>query len=124
MPNLIRHFDKILTWAAIVLGGSALAFMTIFSVWNVLIMRKAMNNPITGAEDLLLLCLVVIVALSVGLGSRTGAHIEIEILESKMSVWFAKWSLIDRCWNGFGRHRRFLRSHLPRIDPYRAFPRP
>lgn len=94
MPNLIRHFDKILTWAAIVLGGSGLAFMTIFSVWNVLIMRKAMNNPITGAEDLLLLCLVVIVALSVGLGSRTGAHIEIEILESKMSVWFAKWSLI------------------------------
>lgn len=69
-------------------------FMTGFSVWNVLIMRKALNAPITGAEDLLILSLVVIVALSVALGSRTGAHIEIEVLESYMSEGFAKWSMI------------------------------
>ena len=68
--------------------------MTGFSVWNVLIMRKAMNAPIAGAEDLLLLALVAIVALSIPLGARTGAHIEIEILESRMSVLFAKWSMI------------------------------
>ena len=57
-------------------------------------MRKAMNAPIAGAEDLLLLALVAIVALSIPLGARTGAHIEIEILESHMSVLFAKWSMI------------------------------
>tara|TARA_B110000008_G_scaffold274584_1_gene310600 strand:+ start:645 stop:1235 length:591 start_codon:yes stop_codon:yes gene_type:complete len=94
LTGFIQIFDHILTWVSLVFGGAALAFMTLFSVWNVLIMRKFMNNPIIGAEDLLVLCLVVIVALAVGLGSRTGAHIEIEILESAMSVQFAKWSLI------------------------------
>lgn len=94
LPKLICQFDFVLTWVSILVGGAALAFMTLFSVWNVLIMRKMMNNPIMGAEDFLLLCLVVIVAFSIGLGSRTGAHIEIEILESKMSAWFAKWSLV------------------------------
>ena len=68
--------------------------MTGLSVWNVLIMRKAMNAPIIGAEDLLLLALVAIVALSIPLGARAGAHIEIEILESRMSALFAKWSMI------------------------------
>ena len=57
-------------------------------------MRKAMNAPITGAEDLLLLALVTMVALSIPLGARTGAHIEIEILEPSMSALFAKWSMI------------------------------
>ena len=60
--------------------------MTGFSVWNVLIMRKALNSPIVGAEDLLILSLVVIVALSIPLGARTGAHIEIEVFESRMSA--------------------------------------
>lgn len=68
--------------------------MTGFSVLNVLVMRKVLNSPILGAEDLLILSLVVIVALSITLGARTGAHIEIEVLESRMSVWFAKWSMI------------------------------
>lgn len=68
--------------------------MTGFSVWNVLIMRKALNSPIVGAEDLLILALVVIVALSVSLGARTGAHIEIEVLKPHMSAGFAKWSMI------------------------------
>ena len=68
--------------------------MTGFSVWNVLVMRKALNSPIIGAEDLLILSLVVIVALAIPLGARTGAQIEIEILESRMSAGFAKWSMV------------------------------
>jgi TRAP-type C4-dicarboxylate transport system permease small subunit len=93
-PRAIQLLDTCLTWFALVLGGLTLVFMTAFSVWNVLIMRKLLNNPIVGAEDLLVLALVVIVALSVPLGARTGAHIEIEVLESAMSAGFAKWSMI------------------------------
>ena len=94
VPIVISVLDHSLKWTALICGGATLMFMTGFSVWNVLIMRKAMNAPITGAEDLLLLALVTIVALSIPLGARTGAHIEIEILESRMSVLFAKWSMI------------------------------
>ena len=94
LPVLISLLDKVLLWVSLILGGLTLAFMTFFSVWNVLIMRKAFNSPITGAEDLLILSLVAIVALSVALGSRTGAHIEIEVLETYMSSSFAKWSKI------------------------------
>ncbi len=76
------------------LGGTTLAAMTAYSVFNVLIMRKALNSPIIGAEDLLILSLVLIVALSIPFGARTGAHIEIEVLESRMTAGFAKWSKI------------------------------
>jgi len=93
-PVLIATLDRLLTWGALICGGATLIFMTGFSVWNVLIMRKALNAPITGAEDLLILSLVVIVALSIPLGARTGAHIEIEVLEARMSVACAKWSMI------------------------------
>lgn len=94
LPGLIGLLDSALTWISLVLGGATLVFMTGFSVWNVLIMRKGLNSPIVGAEDLLILSLVVIVALSIPLGARSGAHIEIEVLESRMSAWFAKWSMI------------------------------
>lgn len=93
-PRLIDVLDHVLTWMSLICGGATLIFMTGFSVWNVLVMRKALNAPIIGAEDLLLLSLVVIVAFSVPLGARTGAHIEIEVLESRMSEVFAKWSMI------------------------------
>lgn len=93
-PSLIQWFDRILTWVSVIFGGGALIFMTVLSVWNVLIMRKALNNPILGAEDVLILVLVVIVGLSIPLGARSGAHIEIEVLESRMSERFAKWSLV------------------------------
>ena len=86
--------DSILTWVSLICGGATLAFMTGFSVWNVLVMRKAFNSPITGAEDLMILSLVVSVALSVPLGARTGAHIEIEVLEARMSPRFAKISMV------------------------------
>ncbi|MEM1236922.1 MAG: TRAP transporter small permease [Pseudomonadota bacterium] len=94
LPGAIRAVDAVLTWVSLILGGATLIFMTGFTVWNVLIMRKALNSPIVGAEDLLILSLVVIVALSIPLGSRTGAHIEIEVLENRMSAAFAKWSLV------------------------------
>lgn len=94
LPGVIRLLDRVLTWVSLLLGGATLIFMTVFSVWNVLIMRKALNSPIVGAEDLLILSLVVIVALSLPLGARTGAHIEIEVMESRMSAGFAKWSMV------------------------------
>lgn len=92
--GLIQRLDRVLVWVSLICGGTALAFMTVFSVWNVLIMRKALNAPIVGAEDVLILVLVAIVAVSVPLGARSGAHIEIEVFESRMSAWFAKWSMI------------------------------
>jgi len=92
--GLLKWLDKILIWVSLICGGAALTFMTVFSVFNVLVMRKALNSPIQGAEDLLVLSLVVIVALSVPYGARTGAHIEIEVLESWMSRTFARWSMI------------------------------
>ncbi|MEP0942425.1 MAG: TRAP transporter small permease [Rhizobiaceae bacterium] len=92
--GVFRYVDRLLTVVSLFCGGAALVFMTGFSVWNVLVMRKALNAPIVGAEDILILVLVVVVALSIPLGSRTGAHIEIEVLESRMSAAFAKWSMI------------------------------
>ena len=55
----LRLLDTTLKWMALILGGGTLGFMTLFSAWNVLVMRKAFNSPISGAEDLLVLALVV-----------------------------------------------------------------
>ena len=92
--KFIGLLDKILKFVALIGGGMTLICMTLLSVWNVLIMRKALNAPIIGAEDVMILLLVMIVALSIPLGGRAGAHIEIEVLEPHMSEWFAKWSMI------------------------------
>jgi len=92
--SFVTWVDRILIWVSLTFGGIALAFMTFYSVFNVLVMRKALNSPIQGAEDLLALSLVVIVALSIPFGARTGAHIEIEVLETRMSRAFAKWSMV------------------------------
>ena len=92
--NFLFLFDSVLKYIALIAGGLTLACMTSLSVWNVLIMRKALNSPIIGAEDVLILLLVTVVAISIPLGSRTGAHIEIELLEPHMSARFSKWSLI------------------------------
>lgn len=94
LPAPLRLLDTALKWVALLLGGLTLGFMTLFSAWNVLIMRKMFNDPILGAEDLLMLALVTVVALSIPFGARTGAHIEIELLENKMSPPFSKWSLV------------------------------
>ncbi|WP_305984475.1 TRAP transporter small permease [Roseibium sp. MMSF_3544] len=89
----IKALDKLLVWVALLCGGAMLAFMTLFGTWNVLVMRKVMNAPIRGAEDLMILSLVILVAIAIPFGGRCGAHIEIEIMESRMSPGFARWSM-------------------------------
>ena len=94
IAGVIDRFDKALTWVVLICSGGTLVSMTLLSVWNVLIMRKALNAPIIGAEDVIILMLSLIVSVSIPLGARTGAHIEIEVLEPRMSAGFAKWSKI------------------------------
>ncbi|MEL6953914.1 MAG: TRAP transporter small permease [Pseudomonadota bacterium] len=89
-----RRADAILRAVSLCLGGIALAGMTGLSVFNVLIMRKALNSPIQGAEDILILALVFVVAVSVPFGARNGAHIEIEMMEPYMSPAVSRISLI------------------------------
>jgi TRAP-type C4-dicarboxylate transport system permease small subunit len=86
--------DRVLVRIALYGGGVTLVFLTAFSVFNVLVMRKALNAPIKGAEDLMVLALVVIVAFAIPFGGRTGAHIEIELLEAAMPKAFARLSLL------------------------------
>lgn len=92
ISNWITWLDRPLTFAAFLAGGAILTFMTLFGTINVLVMRKLLNAPIRGAEDLLILSLVILVAIAIPFGGRCGAHIEIEILESRMSPGFARWS--------------------------------
>lgn len=42
----------------------------------------------------MILSLVALVAIAIPFGGRVGAHIEIEILESRMSVGFSRWSML------------------------------
>ena len=93
-PVWIKTLDRVLAFLALLGGGAALTFMVFVSSFNVVIMRKALNAPIRGAEDLLILSLVILVAFAIPFGGRTGAHIEIEILESRMSPGFARWSML------------------------------
>lgn len=86
-------FDSVLTWFTLIGGGAILIFMTVLGTFNVVLMRKILNAPILGAEDLMILALVLIVAISIPFGGRVGAHIEIEVLESRMSPAFARWSM-------------------------------
>lgn len=95
VPIWMRFLDQFLIWLALIVGGSVLAFMTIFNTFNVIVMRKAMNAPVSGAEDLLVLSLVALVAIAIPFGGRVGAHIEIEILESIMSAGFSRWSMFS-----------------------------
>lgn len=92
-PAWLSALDRILISAALLVGGTMLAFMMLFGSFNVLIMRKALNAPILGAEDLMILSLVILVAIAIPFGGRTGAHIEIEILESRMSPAFSRLSM-------------------------------
>ncbi|WP_170763278.1 TRAP transporter small permease [Ruegeria lacuscaerulensis] len=94
LPIPIRLIDKFLLGIALIGGGLTLAFMVFLSAANVLVMRKIFGAPIKGAEDLLILSLVILVALAIPLGGRTGAHIEIEVFESRMSAGFEKWSMV------------------------------
>lgn len=89
----ISSWDGALSLAAFLAGSATLIFMTVFSTFNVLVMRKALNSPIRGAEDLMVLALVTVVAIAIPFGARTGAHIEIELLEPYMKQRFANISL-------------------------------
>lgn len=93
-PSVWSVLDRTLKSVSLIAGGLALAGMTLLSVVNVLIMRKALNSPIQGAEDILILALVFVVAVSIPLGARNGAHIEIEMMEPYMSPAIARISLI------------------------------
>lgn len=94
LPIWLRLFDGLLVRVALISGGLLLTFMVMLGTVNVLVMRKMLSAPIKGAEDLLILSLVLLVAVSIPFGGRTGAHIEIEILESRMSPAFARWSFL------------------------------
>jgi TRAP-type C4-dicarboxylate transport system permease small subunit len=94
VDGVLHVADKVLAVIALVGGGLTLVFLTVLSVFNVLVMRKALNAPIKGAEDLLVLALVVLVAFAIPFGARIGAHIEIEVLETAMSKTFARISLL------------------------------
>ncbi|MGD1887496.1 MAG: TRAP transporter small permease [Cohaesibacteraceae bacterium] len=135
LPAGIGLLDRVLTWITLILGGAALAFMTVYCAVNAAIMRKALNSPIIGAEDILIVALVAIVALSIPLGARTGAHIEIDFLESRMSAAFAKWSMIVvkcagfvllaimawRLWHSGGSAARFGETTQLLLIPYGPF---
>lgn len=88
VPAWLAVFDRILIGTALLTGGALLAFMTIFGTINVLVMRKLLNNPVVGTEDLMILALVVVAAISIPFGGRVGAHIEIEVLERFFPRWF------------------------------------
>jgi len=93
-PIWLKSLDRLLTWTALIVGGSTLAFMMVLGTTNVLVMRKLMNAPIRGAEDLMVLALVTLVAVAIPFGGRVGAHIEIEVLEPRMPPAFAHWSML------------------------------
>ena len=135
IKKVVAGLDRVLTWVSLIGGGLALAGLTLLSVFNVLIMRKALNSPIIGAEDVMVLLLITIVALSIALGARTGAHIEIEVLESQMSAAFAKWSYVFvkslgvvilvimcwRLWHAGGTAERFGETTQLLLVPYGPF---
>lgn len=81
-------FDRALKTVCLLLGGALLGFMMLFGSFNVLVMRKALNHPVIGAEDLLIVCLVTLCAISIPFGGRVGAHIEIEVMERFFPRWF------------------------------------
>lgn len=93
-PGWLRLLDRWVERLTFLVGGIGLAVMVLLTSWNVIVMRKALNDPIVGAEDILILNLVILVAVAIPYGGRSGAHIEIEIFETWMSKVFARWSLV------------------------------
>ncbi|MDE0174988.1 MAG: TRAP transporter small permease [Defluviicoccus sp.] len=93
-PGWLRLLDRWVERLTFLVGGIGLAVMVLLTSWNVIVMRKALNDPIVGAEDILILNLVILVAVAIPYGGRSGAHIEIEIFETWMSKIFARRSLV------------------------------
>ena len=93
-PGWLRLLDRWVERLTFLVGGIGLAVMVLLTSWNVIVMRKALNDPIVGAEDILILNLAILVAVAIPYGGRSAAHIEIEIFETWMSKTFARWSLV------------------------------
>ena len=93
-PGWLRRLDRWVERLTFLVGGIGLAVMVLLTSWNVIAMRKVLNDPIVGAEDILILNLVILVAVAIPYGGRSGAHIEIEIFETWMSKAVARWSLV------------------------------
>ena len=93
-PGWLLLLDRWVERLTFLVGGIGLAVMVLLTSWNVIVMRKALNDPIVGAEDILILNLAILVAVAIPYGGRSGAHIEIEIFETWMSRAFARWSLV------------------------------
>ena len=93
-PGWLRGLDRWVERLTVLVGGIGLAVMVLLTSWNVIAMRKVLNDPIVGAEDILILNLVILVAVAIPYGGRAGAHIEIEIFEAWMSRAFARWSMV------------------------------
>ena len=93
-PGWLRLLDLWVERLTFLVGGIGLAVMVLLTSWNVIVMRKALNDPIVGAEDILILNLVILVAVAIPYGGRSGAHIEIEIFETWMSKTFARRSSV------------------------------
>ncbi len=93
-PGWLVLLDRWVERLTFLVGGIGLAVMVLLTSWNVIVMRKALNDPIVGAEDILILNLAILVAVAIPYGGRTGAHIEIEIFETWMSKAFARRSLV------------------------------
>lgn len=94
MPERKSIPDTLLVWSALILGGSALAFLTIVGAVNAVVMRKLLNAPMTGTEDLASLAMVILVAVAIPFGGRVGAHIDVEVLEPYFSHRFSRWSSV------------------------------
>ena len=93
-PAWLRRLDRWVERLTFIVGGIGLAVMVLLTSWNVIAMRKILNDPIVGAEDILILNLAILVAVAIPYGGRAGAHIEIEIFETWMSKAFARWSMV------------------------------
>lgn len=76
---VLKLFDKALESMVVILGGLLLLTLTLLITADVF-MRYVLNDPIFGAQDISILFLISIVALSIPYTARKGLHIFLELL--------------------------------------------
>lgn len=76
----LKLFDAILNWTAVIIGGSALTLLMGLMVVDVCL-RYFFNSPIFGAQDISILSLVIIVAISIPYTARSGMHVAVEVID-------------------------------------------
>lgn len=79
----LRRLDSILSWSALIAGASGMFVLSILIVTDVSL-RYIFNSPITGAQDISILALILIVAAAIPYAARSGMHVFVEILESAL----------------------------------------